>query len=341
MSAKFVVSHLDQQLGPYDELTLKTKWQEGEFLPIDYVFDEEKQDWVLISDRFEWAKKPAQVSPPPIKAEQPKKKTIPPPAPKEAIVAAATSPSIHLSQVSLSQITVPTLNVPVPVEVETPDAIELTSAGVERTKIEIIPEPVEVRSAPASAATASNGQLKMVNGVAVVDLSTLTPGQLELKLNNAGQEIKLNLQVRSAEPARIDWSVKPMQPVAGTDCEVTCRANDKHGHLCTEFKGAFAIKAGDKEYAFEIEKGLGTVKFQQTKAEPCEVRLLNRTDRQLELPNAFKVDWQPGPAVRLVLEGSPELVAGSSAKVEVKAVDQYGNLANTFTGTLNLEVKAG
>jgi hypothetical protein len=59
------------------------------------------------------------------------------------------------------------------------------------------------------------------------------------------------------------------------------------------------------------------------------------------LPNAFKVDWQPGPAVRLVLDGSPELVAGSSTKVQVKAVDQYGNLANTFTGTLNLEVKAG
>lgn len=334
-----MVSHLDQQLGPYDETTLKSKWQEGEFLPIDYVFDEEKQDWVLISDRFEWAKKPAQVSPPPIKAEPPKKKATPPPAPKEAILAAATSPSIHLSQVSVSQITVPTLNVPV--EVETPEVIELTSTGIERTKIEITPEPVEVKRAPASVEVPSNGQLKMVNGVAVVDLSTLTPGQLELKLNNAGQEIKLNLQVRSAEPARIDWSVKPMQPVAGTDCEVTCRANDKHGHLCTEFKGAFAIQSGGKEYPFEIEKGLGIVKFQQTKAEPCEVKLLNRTDLQLELPNAFKVDWQPGPAVRLVLEGSPELVAGSSTKVQVKAVDQYGNLANTFTGTLNLEVKAG
>jgi hypothetical protein len=335
MSAKFVVSHLDQQLGPYDEATLKAKWQEGEFLPIDYVFDEEKQDWILISDRFEWAKKPAQVSPPPIKAELPKKKATPPPAPKEAILAAATSPSIHLSQVS--QITVPTLNVPVPVEVETEEAIELTSVGVgiERTKIEIQPEPAHAKPEPA------NGQLKMVNGVAVVDLSTLTPGQLELKLNNAGQEIKLNLQVRSAVPTRIDWSVKPMQPMVGTDCEITCRANDKHGHLCTEFKGAFAIQSGGKEYAFEIEKGLGTVKFQQTKAEPCEAKLLNRTNLQLELPNAFKVDWQPGPAVRLVLDGSPELVAGSSTKVEVKAVDQYGNLANTFTGTLNLEVKAG
>lgn len=347
MSAKFVVSHLDQQLGPFDEATLKAKWAEGEFLPIDYVFDEAKQDWVLLAERFEWAKKPAQVIPPPIKAADAPKKKTPPPAPKEAVSVAATSPSFHLQPITVSGISVPTLNVPVPVEVE--PVIELSSSGNSSRQIpshstkltNIEHNPLAKQADPNSAPASAPNSLKMVNGVAEVDLSTIAPGQFEIKLKNAGQEIKLDLQVRSAEPAKIEWTVKPMQPVVGTDCEVTCRALDKNGHFCSDYKGPFALKAGDREINFDMVKGTATVKFQQTKAEAVEVKLIDHSGLELKLPNPFKVDWQPGPAVKLVLDGSPELVAGSPQKVQVRAVDQYGNLANTFQGTLNLEVKAG
>jgi hypothetical protein len=361
MSAKFVVSHLDQQLGPFDEATLKAKWAQGEFLPIDYVFDEAKQDWVLLAERFEWAKKPAQINPPPIKATEAPKKKTPPPAPKEAAKAAVTSPSISLQPITLSGISVPTLNIPMPVEVE--PVIELTTTGItsghipsDITKVTAIelnplakqPDPTPFPAAvvapaptPSPAPAAAPGSLKMVNGVAEVDLSTISPGQFEIKLKNAGQEIKLDLQVRSAEPAKIEWTVKPMQPVVGTDCEVVCRALDKNGHFCSDYKGPFALKAGDREINFDMVKGTASVRFQQTKAEAIEVKLIDHSGLELKLPNPFKVDWQPGPAVKLVLDGSPELVAGSPQKVQVRAVDQYGNLANTFQGTLNLEHKAG
>lgn len=363
-----MVSHLDQQLGPFDEATLKAKWAEGEFLPIDYVFDEAKQDWVLMSERFEWAKKPAEINPPPLKTADAAKKKTPPPAPKEALAQAATSPSITLPPISLTGISIPTLNVPMPVEVD--PMIELTSTGISNipsditkiTKIELnplaslpdpdpmpaasMPAPAPVVAAtptpsPAPAAPASPSSLKMVNGVAEVDLSTIAPGQFEIKLKNAGQEITLDLQVRSAEPAKIEWTVKPMQPVVGTDCEITCKAIDKNGHFCSEYKGPFALKAGEREINFEIVNGTASVKFQQTKAEPIEVKVIDHSGLALQMPNPFKVNWQPGPAVKLVLDGSPDLVAGSSQKVQVRAVDQYGNLANSFQGTLNLEHKAG
>lgn len=335
-----MVSHLDQQLGPFDEATLKAKWEQGEFLPIDYVFDEAKQDWVLISERFDWAKKPAQVNPPPIKANDAAKKKTPPPAPKEAIAAAATSPSIHLSPVTLSQISLPTLNVPVPVEVD--PLIELTSTGLHDIPSDITKvSKFELNPLAAQPDPSALPSLKMVNGVAEVDLSKISPGQFEIKLKNAGQEIKLDLQVRSAEPAKIEWTVKPMQPVVGNDCEVTCKALDKNGHLCSEYKGPFALKAGTREINFEIVNGTAIVKFQQTKAEAIEIKIIDHSGLSLQIPNPFKVDWQPGPAVKLVLDGSPDLVAGSSQKVQVRAVDQYGNLANTFQGTLNLEHKAG
>lgn len=371
MSAKFVVSHLDQQLGPFDEATLKAKWAQGEFLPIDYVYDEAKQDWVLMAERFEWAKKPAEVNPPPIKSADAAKKKTPPPAPKEAINQAATSPSITLAPISLTGISIPTLNVPMPVEVD--PMIELTSTGISNipsditkiTKIELnplanLPDPSPMPSppmpvmsapvavtatapapAPAPESPASPSSLKMVNGVAEVDLSTIAPGQFEIKLKNAGKEITLDLQVRSAEPARIEWTVKPMQPVVGTDCEITCKAIDKNGHFCSEYKGPFALKAGAREINFEIVNGAASVKFQQTKAEAIEVKIIDHSGLALQMPNPFKITWQPGPAVKLVLDGSPDLVAGSPQKVQVRAVDQFGNLANSFQGTLNIENKAG
>jgi hypothetical protein len=62
--------------------------------------------------------------------------------------------------------------------------------------------------------------------------------------------------------------------------------------------------------------------------------------RQLKMPEAKSLEWQPGPATRLILDGPPEYVAGHPLKVHVKAIDQYGNVAKTFQGTVILEVKA-
>ncbi len=84
MGAKFVVSHLDVQQGPFEESELKAKWVKGELLPIDYVYDDAKQDWLLVSERFAWAtNKPEASSPPPLKDSLPRKAR--PPAPPKAI----------------------------------------------------------------------------------------------------------------------------------------------------------------------------------------------------------------------------------------------------------------
>lgn len=51
----YIVSHIGQELGPYSESELKNLWEKKEILPIDYVFDEAKQDWYLITEIFSWA----------------------------------------------------------------------------------------------------------------------------------------------------------------------------------------------------------------------------------------------------------------------------------------------
>jgi len=89
-----------------------------------------------------------------------------------------------------------------------------------------------------------------------------------------------------------------------------------------------------------IAGGLATVKLANTKAESWKLTVHYHGTRALRLPEAKTLEWQPGPAARLILDGPPELVAGNPLKVQVKAVDQYGNLARTFQGTVILEVKA-
>src|SRR3979409_213183 len=100
MSQKFIISHLDEQLGPFDETELKAKWLKGELLPIDYVFDDVKQDWILLAERFEWAQQKAEPKvealpevavPPPLKEAPPKKIRAPDPVFQET-----TEPAIQL-----------------------------------------------------------------------------------------------------------------------------------------------------------------------------------------------------------------------------------------------------
>ena len=111
---KFVVSHMDQQMGPFDELELKGLWVKGEILSIDYVYDEPRQDWVLLSERFTWAKVAEVAPPPPIRvdvgvlrrtAQQLSTSAtaaapLPSPAPVPAPVAAAAAPTASVTVVS-------------------------------------------------------------------------------------------------------------------------------------------------------------------------------------------------------------------------------------------------
>ncbi len=80
---KYVVSHLEEQIGPLDEAELKAKYAKGDLLPIDYVYDDQKKDWVLLSEKFIWAQvRPEVAAPPPIKEPVKKKR---PPEPPQAI----------------------------------------------------------------------------------------------------------------------------------------------------------------------------------------------------------------------------------------------------------------
>lgn len=285
MTQKYVVSHFDQQSGPFDEQELRAKWKQGQLLPIDYVFDESKNDWVLVVERFGWAITAGTTHPPPLKrqAQQPVK----------------------------------------PLEVSGPSVVKEWKRHA-----------------------AHGARIKLVNGVGEIDLSPLKPGTIEFALQDStASMLKMNeplhIHVKPADPVRIEWEFSPQNTVGG-DLKIQVRALDGLGYVCSDYEAPYSLKiqgSTDQDVSFKLANGIATVTLSHTKAETWKISLAGGKD-VLQLPKEKSFTWEPGPAARLVLDGPQEYVAGHPLKVQVKAVDAYGNLAKTFQGTVLLEIKA-
>ncbi len=313
MSQKFVVSHLDQQLGPFDEIELKAKWIKGDLLPIDYVYDESKQDWILMSERFLWASAKVEVTAPPPVAEPAKAKKLPPEPPRTTTPPVSVQPTMSLGQ---------------PIANPVPPAAKSATIEAKRPSY---PE----------------ASVKMVDGRGEIDLSPLEPGRIELVLHQSSMpkiplQNSLKIHVKPSEPHKVEWVV-PLNQTVGEDAEVQIRVLDTEGRVCSHYDDHFVVRIqgpSSHDIPVKVLGGNAQIALKQTKTESWKVSLVYPGNRQLQLPDDKSLDWLPGPASKLILNGPPEYVAGLPIKVQVQAVDQYGNLARTFQGTVVLEVKA-
>lgn len=295
---KFIVSHLDEQMGPLDEEALKAKWQKGDLLPIDYVYDEAKKDWLLLSERFPWAGAKGDPAFPPPLSEVTLKKRRPPEPPKMS-----SEPQ--------------------------------TMTGI------VIP------SAPTPVAVNQGAQVKLVNGYGEVDLTPLHPGHVELSAQDSTNgalklQSPMKIHVRPAEPFAVEWTT-PHQQTVGQDAMIHVRVIDRTGHLCSHYDDLFTIRINgisETGIAVPVTHGEARLNLKHTKSENWNLSFHYLGSRVLKLPEDKVLLWEPGPATRLVVDGPQDYIAGHPLKVQVKALDVYGNLAKTFQGTVVLEVKA-
>jgi hypothetical protein len=278
-NAKFVISHLEEQSGPFSEEELVAKWLRGELFPIDYVFDPEKQDWIVLPERFEWAKTAVSDQPPPLK-----QKAEPQAEPESAEPMAAPEPCVATTTINL------------------------------------------------------------IDGKGEIALNDLKPGQFELALKDTSLEAEpLQIHLKAADPIAVKWSVQTTRTV-GEELNLEVTVVDEFDHVCSRFDGRFTlvVETGKRqEHALVIREGVGILSLQNTKAETWNLSLEpNASASHLAFPAPALVEWQAGPATRLILDGPKEYLAGHPLTVQVKAVDNYGNVAKTFQGTVVLEVKA-
>lgn len=380
---KFVVSHLDQQMGPFDEQELRMKWAAGEILPIDYVFDESKQDWILLAERFAWAAKPliketngAAGGPPPVK-EGHIMKRMPPaprsngasqeksaPAPQAATPAAPAPTPAGTTVVSANNLNTHSVNIAEGIKLSEPLKLEPLKAQLQQPiKVtEVAPKPA-ASAAPTSpapvvtqavvATTASTqspagAKLNMVNGVGELELDPMRPGEVALVVQNADTSTSLKMteplkiNVKASEPVHVEWTI-PAQQTVGQDVEILIRAIDNRGLVCSHYYDDYLLVIRGpvtQDEPVKISEGKAIVMLNHIKAESWNLTLQYSGPRALKMPESHQLEWMPGAAARLVLDGNHEFLAGDHMKVQVKAVDAYGNTARTFQGTVVLEVKA-
>lgn len=398
MNSKFVVSHLDQQIGPFDEQELKMKWAAGEILPIDYVFDDAKQDWILLAERFPWAAKPivkenTVSGPPPVKEGHIMKRTPPPapiqqprsvpatPAGTTVVSAANIAEGIKLSEPLKLEPLKAQLFQPIkvtevmkladtnymPAKPAAVAAAVATPSAAPEPEPEPEPEPLPAATAAATTAAAApaieqrpiahapvtvdmpaGARVNMVNGVGEVELTPMKPGEVKLLLqqSNSSTMLKmtepLKIHVKASEPVHVEWTV-PAQQTVGQDVEVVIRAFDDRGLVCAHYNDEYLMMIRgpvSQDVVVKIQEGKALVMLNHIKSEAWNMSLQYTGSRKLKMPDNKSLEWVPGAAARLVLDGNPEFLAGDPMKVQVRAVDAYGNTARTFQGTVVLEVKA-
>lgn len=383
---KFVVSHLDQQMGPFDEQELKMKWASGEILPIDYVFDEAKQDWILLAERFPWAAKPivnenapAPGGPPPVKEGHIMKRMPPPPkaaaqaapAPTPAGTTVVSANNVNAHAVNIAEgiklseplkleplkTNLPNLYEPIKVtevlKLADTKYVETKSANGAATMPSPAPSPAPVIMQPAPAPThhapiPSGAKVTMVNGIGEVELDPMNPGEVKLLLANTNSTTvlkmtePLKINVKASEPVHIEWTV-PTQQTVGQDVEVSIRAIDNRGMVCAHYFDDYVLTVRgpvSQDIPVKVHEGKAVVILNHIKSESWNLALLYTGTRSLKMPEGRQLEWLPGAAARLVLDGNHEFLAGDHMKVQIKAVDAYGNIARTFQGQVVLEVKA-
>ncbi len=408
---KFVVSHLDQQMGPFDEQELKMKWAAGEILPIDYVFDDAKQDWILLAERFPWAAKPLVKEttgggPPPVKEGHIMKRMPPPPRANGAangVAAAAPSPGpaptpAGTTVVSAKEVTHHAMNIseglklsePLKIEpikttvfepIKTTEILKLANTRYDEEKPDLVPPTTQVTevslpstpihhnmpivqtpvAAPIAQATPSitqapihsavtatvptGAKVNMVNGVGELELPPVKPGEVNLLVQGGAtlrQTEPLKINVKASEPVVVEWTV-PAQQTVGQDVEVLIRAMDNRGMVCAHYNDEYLLTIRgpvSQDIPVKIVEGKALVMLNHIKAESWNLTLQYNGARALRMPEGRQLEWLPGAAARLVLDGNHEFLAGDPMKVQLRAVDAYGNTARTFQGQVVLEVKA-
>lgn len=304
----YIVSHLGQEMGPYNESELKALWEKKQILPMDYIFDAEKEDWFVIADVFEWAQHLTSTSIPLAKKTEPLKAEEP--------------PSLDKVERTLTNFAIK------------------TDKTVKIQAKEDPPPPEIIFRRPKNMAY----ETQFSAGEARIDLSDLskTPGSFVLK-ELPGSPIRFKeafqIEVHPAVAKKISISTSA-SVLAGQAMNVKIEAVDENGHFCPTVDGSIGLSIHfENEVRLErvqILKGLGHFSFYHTRAEKIGFEI-SSTIENLEVGAMVYTQVQAGPATHMSVLGNKQFIAGQPIQLQLQAVDQFGNFVQSFSAKVDIE----
>lgn len=387
MQDRFSVSHKGQELGPFTKEELLQKIKHNELSALDYVYLDEKNDWVPLVEFLPGAgSTPGVPIPPPIHLDESKKSAgdgiarrglgpmmgKPPqttskptiPVTKELAVKQEPGPSIKATNTETIDLEVTNV-AKLPVREKARETVRDVTRESHRDSIRDNVRETTLVDSKATTSTESKsavssetrstvstetktGQIQLKDGVGAIELLQYTAGLVRLTLRdesrsgiNAGKTEEL--LIKAAPASRLVLKGPASETQAGQSTTVTVEAHDKWGNKDTHFSGVCSITVtGAAEpsgsHELKLSGGQGTYTFLSKKAETVTVKLNDSNKLGLDLSATCNVNYVAGPAARLELIMPEETVAGQAVRVQVKAVDQYGNLATTCNDNVKLEV---
>lgn len=324
MQLKFIVSHDGLELGPYTENEIRQMVSGNQLLPIDYLYDESKQDWILINERFDL-----------------KAKANDAPVPEKTVTANPAYPDLGEAPPPQDQV--------VRRRDTSKHAIKEAAATIQpapsTTPARTSPAVVQIAAPAATVANVDTSKVQFAGGIGTVSLKQLRAGRVVLKLKDCTSpdvalptETVVNVQ---AGPAKmIGWEA-PANCSAGEEILINCWTKDAYDNVTNNFDGQFELVIkGEKTEKFKVSftRGVATVKAKWTKAEVASLELNDVNHTNLGVPAPKSLTVKAGPATKLIVESPAQTVVGENLPVTVKAVDAYGNLATDFKGEIAVGV---
>lgn len=301
----YVVSHLGQEMGPYNESELKALWEKKQILSFDYIFDAEKEDWLVIADIFDWAQH-------------------------------LTSTSIPVTK-KMDDETPPSLD-----KVErTRTNFSIKVDKSVRIHAKEDPPPAEVvYRRPKNMAY----ETEFKAGEAKIDLSDLskTPGAFvlrELPGSPIGFKEAFKIEVHPAVAKKIAISASA-SVLAGQAINVKIETVDENNHFCPTVDGSIEMcihfENEVRTERVQILKGLGHFAFYHTRAEKIAFEITQGI-QNLEISEKVITQVLAGPATHMSVVGKNQFVAGQPIHLQLQAVDQFGNFVQNFSAKVDIE----
>lgn len=210
------------------------------------------------------------------------------------------------------------------------------------------PIPSISTSKPAmTSSSASSPQFQLAGGVA----------EIKLTAHQVAEKVLFKIRpstpgIESGPPAEVEFKAGPAadfrfefiekSPV-GEPVTVTIKSFDQFGNWARDFQGRVKLDCSSPQVEcpkeVHFKDGVATFNVSHTKAETIEIHAHSLENVRATTKNVCKINFQAGPAVRLMVEPPQNLKAGEEAVLTLKAVDRFGNVDANFKGSATLQIE--
>lgn len=355
---RYVVTHSGKEIGPLTVEEIQRKVKSSELLPIDYVYLPDQEDWILLGN---WSLLKAHVSqignekkaskknpfgteePPPLsvtKGGSSSKSHLQPTEPASSsklTELAASSKTIESTASSKKEISFSTA------KESNQNVIQVQPRASEpaQSVTQVIQPRAEDETQPQSSEFSQQTlTIHLKKGSGQIEITAEMAGQFQLALKpNAMSPLPLEkshtLKVESNDPQRVE--LKYEEPLrVGEPISFHIQVFDQYDNLCQHpVQGQIQLN-GKSLQSFQCDGGQTTEEITFSEIGNFDLQI---GIRGLHAAHVEKIHIKPGKAKHLKILGPTSVKAGQSTKIQLQAVDQFGNPTEEFDGNVELELK--